>query len=176
MFNRRPQHRAEHHLISYIKEHGPDCPGCQYSLKGLDDNSLCPECGADFDRDRLAPATVHSAVDRSTTWCGLGALGWIAFAYLWWLMHIIRIPAPMYEERLDLGEHLDDLASTAAIFAFAVCLIILRFKSIKIMHTHAIRTSQTRLRVPRRILLVAIPGIISGSLSMLLLLMLMMVS
>ncbi len=29
------------------------CPGCQYSLMGLDRTGLCPECGEPFDKDTI---------------------------------------------------------------------------------------------------------------------------
>tara|TARA_A100001391_G_scaffold7020_1_gene4487 strand:+ start:657 stop:1148 length:492 start_codon:yes stop_codon:yes gene_type:complete len=163
-------------LINHITDLGRLCPECGYSLKGLNDIEICPECGSKIDFERIATQDVNAVIRTATTWCGLGAIGWIVSAYTWWLMNTIRIPAPMIEEPLDLSEHLDDLASTGVIFSFALYLVILRFRAIKIMYAHAGHTDMPRLQVPRRIIAFAIPGIAFGSLCGLMLLLLIIAS
>lgn len=172
MPDQRSQPSAQQRLISYVSEHGPLCPECRYSLKGLTEPQICPECGCEIDYEWVAPDDVEAIVFTTITWCGLGAIGWIVAAYFWWLANTIRIPAPMFEERLNLREHLDDLAGTALISMFAVCLIVWRYRAISIIHCRAVKSETTRLRVPKRIIAVAIPGILLGTLCGLLLLML----
>lgn len=42
--NRRREVRAAHYRL---------CPWCEYSLVGLEERGVCPECGASFNPDRL---------------------------------------------------------------------------------------------------------------------------
>ncbi len=53
------------------------CPICRYSLKDLDEQCPCPECGEQIDRALLHAPSYTGPVSETRFWCALGAAGWL---------------------------------------------------------------------------------------------------
>lgn len=61
------------------------CPNCRYSLRGLQNHQLCPECGKEYERDSLlfTPGRLVwkiVAISNSIALLFLGGIAWFAGA------------------------------------------------------------------------------------------------
>ncbi len=140
------------------------CPICKYSLKDLDEDLPCPECGNEIDRDLISSPEMNDAIAVTRTWCTLGFIGWGIFAFGYWAYNMIlmQVMNGYYPGTYGPNHFAGIWLQTASVLApFALCISWFR-NARRMIYQHAIHRRGRRAKAPKRVILVCLPGLLVG--------------
>lgn len=140
------------------------CPICRYSLNDLAPDTPCPECGHDIDRDLYTSPEIKDAIAVTRTWCTLGLIGWCIFAFGYWAYNMIlmQVMNGYYPGTYGPNHFAGIWLQTASVSApIALCISWFR-NARRMIYQHAMGRRFRRAKVPKRVILVCLPGLLVG--------------
>lgn len=140
------------------------CPICKYSLKDLDEQLPCPECGSPIDRDLITSPKMQDAIAATKTWCTLGAIGWTLTGFGIWIVGMASFAFARTYGGLLPGPY-DELSvwlrTSSAIAPITLC-IAWHIGAKRNIYRSALQRSGGKPKTPKRVILVCLPGIAMG--------------
>ena len=138
------------------------CPICNYSLKDLAQDAPCPECGQDIDRDLYTSPEIQDAVAATKTWCTMGIIAWIICAVGYWLlsMAMLNMSNFYFPGSIGTNDYIGVWLRTSIVIAPIALACRWWRRARRIIYTLAQKMNPERVRVPRRVIVVNLLGIV----------------
>lgn len=140
------------------------CPICKYSLRDIAQDHPCPECGNIIDRDLLTSPEMQDAVAATKTWCTLGVIGWLFIGFAIWLIGMLNIAlAQSYAGHIPGPFDFPSVWLRTAFVLAPISLCVHWFRGARpVTYRIATRPKSKKAKTPRRVIFVALPGVVFG--------------
>lgn len=140
------------------------CPICGYSLKDIDDDLPCPECGSEIDRDLLTSPEMHDAVRTTKIWCILAVIGWSIFGFGYLAYNMVSFSVKNFYHPGTYGpiHYAAVWLTTGAMVALIVLSCLWYRHTRREIYRFAIRRSPSLAEPPKRVVAAGLAGVLLG--------------